>query len=100
MTYDPYDREKQQRVAQTKVRAVPTQGQQRVANPGAGPTGNPLQQMAMCLGKKALAGAAGSALGPFGALLGGLFNKGGKVPGYNMGGQMPLNPHGLSLIHI
>ena len=88
MTYDPYDRDKQQRVAQTKVRAVPTQGQQRVANPGAGPTGNPLQQAALGLGKKALMGAAGSALGPFGAILGGLFNKGGKVQGYSLGGEV------------
>ena len=87
----PYDDERQ-RVAQTKVRAVPMEGQQRVASAGAGPTGNPLQKLAMGLGKKAAMGS----LGPFGALLGGLFNKGGKVPGYNMGGQMPLNPHGYN----
>ena len=92
MAYFNEDEEKQARVARTQVRAMPMQNKQRVANPGAGPTGSQLQKLALAAGKKAALGP----LGPLGAILGGLFNKGGKVPQYNMGGQMPLNPQGYN----
>ncbi len=78
---------RQSKVAQSTASATPIQPAQHAAPPGmAGGGQSPLQQAGMQIGKKLL----GSALGPLGGLIGGLFNEGGKVPmqGYNQGGWL------------
>ena len=68
-------------IARSQVQQSPLAQRQSMQQPGA-VGGSDIKSMLL---KQAL----GSALGPVGALFGGLFNEGGKVPmqGYNNGGQ-------------
>ena len=79
------------RIAKSRVPATPLQARPQMPQQP-GQQKNPLQEIGMELGKKALM----SSLGPVGALFGNLFNKGGKVPhnpyGYNEGGAVQETP--------
>ena len=91
----PEEQERQRRERESTRQSQIAQSRATTANFGGAAGGgggpavqkqkNPLQDIGMQLGKAAL----GSALGPLGGVLGGLFNNGGKVPmqGYNQGGQ-------------
>ena len=78
---------REEKIAQSRASANPIQQAPLMQAPGVGPQQqSPLAQAGMMVGKKLL----GSALGPLGGVLGGLFNDGGKVPmqGYNTGGWL------------
>jgi len=116
--------QRRSKVAQSKASATPIAAQQGAMQPGgAGPSGqSPLRQMGMQIGKKLIGGLFGglfneggkvqqqkpkkswwewfygSRTGPnpnsIWAQTG--RNMGGPIHGYNMGGKMPLNPHGYN----
>ena len=67
---------REEKIAKSQASASPIQQAGPMQAPGMGPQQqSPLAQMGMQVGKQLL----GSALGPLGGVLGGLFNEGGKV---------------------
>ena len=78
---------REEKIAKSQASASPIQQASPMQAPGMGPQQqSPLAQAGMMVGKQLL----GSAVGPLGGVLGGLFNEGGKVPmqGYNTGGWL------------
>ena len=77
---------REEKIAASRASASPIQQRPPMqAQGGMGPSRpSPLAQAGIGIGKKLL----GSALGPLGGVLGGLFNTGGPVQGYSRGGEV------------
>ena len=94
MPYHPREEEEKRKrqaskIAQSQASATPIQAQAPLQPTQVGRNQNPLAQVGQQAGAKLLQTALGSALGPLGGVLGGLFNKGGMIPmGYNTGGWL------------
>ena len=76
------------KIAQSKAVATPLKAAAPLSPGQVQKGGGMLGQAGMAIGKKALGAALTPMLGPLGPLLGGLFNEGGQVMGYNNGGKL------------